>query len=634
MTFKDVVVKNFKGSLRNYLAYFLSSTFCIVIFFMYATLIFNKGIHDSEYADVLQYIIPITIITIIAFSIFFVNYAHNAFLKGRNKEFGVYMTLGMSQKEIQKLVSIETLAINCTSILTGMLFGALFSRLFQMMIVQILQLEQIEFYLDYKAFACTTVVFAVIFVSLYLNTIVRMRKMDIAQLLKEARTSHQKNYKKSDLVFGEIGVVMLVTSVVFLIILTKHEEWIAKPLPLIAYIGYLFIGVYLLLAKGGNYIIYRIRRSRHYYNHLLTVQEIHSKYNQNKKIMFVVSLLIATTIAFTASPYSLSNLSESIAEDNEHDISFIQTETINSGFDGDKKAEVFSQMGITEKKEVPFIYVPQYPDATQRNQDVVVVSQQTYYEMTGEQIVLEEGSCYFRYLGWQMGGDLLKQKEITLYGVQKSNTLKISNDSSKEYMSTAFLSTSMIVVTNSYYEELKEESRPENQGNYTMIDVEDWKESQAIVNSVKQYIEVPGTMDSILEVYQNLKKSYNVFLFVGSVLGVLFFIAAGSVLYFKQFTELEDSKRLYQKLYKIGITKKEMEQVVGNEMRMIFFVPVIIGVFIGLSFIYLMTYIQGAGVIVNEFMKNSIMISILFLISQVIFYLITKKKYMYEILKK
>lgn len=41
MIFKDVVIKNFKGSMRKYIVYFLCNSFIVMIFFMYLILMFN-----------------------------------------------------------------------------------------------------------------------------------------------------------------------------------------------------------------------------------------------------------------------------------------------------------------------------------------------------------------------------------------------------------------------------------------------------------------------------------------------------------------------------------------------------------------------------------------------------------------
>ena len=47
MTFNDVIMKNFTRSLRKYLSYYLSGTFCVAMFFVYSTLMLLENVTES-----------------------------------------------------------------------------------------------------------------------------------------------------------------------------------------------------------------------------------------------------------------------------------------------------------------------------------------------------------------------------------------------------------------------------------------------------------------------------------------------------------------------------------------------------------------------------------------------------------
>jgi putative ABC transport system permease protein len=128
-----------------------------------------------------------------------------------------------------------------------------------------------------------------------------------------------------------------------------------------------------------------------------------------------------------------------------------------------------------------------------------------------------------------------------------------------------------------------------------------------------------------------MKKGYSVFLFVTSLLGVLFFVASGSVLYFKQYTEMEETKRTFYRLYKIGITRKEISSIIRKELLVIFYLPLLFGSFIGVSLIYLMTYIVGGDGIIVEFIQTAFKLIVVYFVLQSIFYFITKRRYMVEL---
>ena len=71
------------------------------------------------------------------------------------------------------------------------------------------------------------------------------------------------------------------------------------------YMAVAFLGVYLSISKLGNLIIHLIKKSKYYYKNILSITELYHKFNQNKKIIFVLSVLSTMTIFLVASPFSL-----------------------------------------------------------------------------------------------------------------------------------------------------------------------------------------------------------------------------------------------------------------------------------------------------------------------------------------
>jgi ABC-type antimicrobial peptide transport system permease subunit len=135
----------------------------------------NKDIKGRDDTVVLSYVFPITMVAIALFSIFFINYAHSAFIKGRNKEFGVYISLGMNAKELRKLINMENIIVCGASLLAGIGVGTLFARLFQMVIMSLLEIKDIRFNLDYLPFLITISVFLLIFATVMASTFFKMR---------------------------------------------------------------------------------------------------------------------------------------------------------------------------------------------------------------------------------------------------------------------------------------------------------------------------------------------------------------------------------------------------------------------------------------------------------------------------
>lgn len=65
------------------------------------------------------------------------------------------------------------------------------------------------------------------------------------------------------------------------------------------------------------------------------------------------------------------------------------------------------------------------------------------------------------------------------------------------------------------------------------------------------------------------------FFLIGTFLGVIFFIGAGSVLYFRMYTDLTNEQEKYITISKIGVTDTEMKRSATIQLSILFFIPYI-----------------------------------------------------------
>ena len=642
MTFKDVVWKNFMGNVKQYISYFLCSTFTITIFFMYSIMLFNDGLAGDE-TEVLRYVFPIAMAAIALFSIFFITYAHNSFIKTRNKEFGVYITLGMDWKELKKMVDLENALICGCSLVSGILIGTLFSRLFQMVILSMLEIDDIKYMLSYKAFLLTLAVFLAIFVVVFGLTSIKMNRMDITSLLQEARKSEGKEYTKKDSVLGFLGILILLGSAFLIRPITK-SELCNSPLSLLSFAVPAFIGTYLTLAFGGNYIVHLVKKTSFYQKHLLEVSEIYYKFARNQRIIFILSILSAMTVIFVASPFSLFRLSAKIADDGSHDVEYAEFAGHNDMSENEIN-QVLEESGakVTSVLEVPFLFLYQSQGNTELSNTRVVMPVSQYNELLGTEYTVEAGHAINVHANWQPGTFGVEVGDIhTLYAGDTSFDFTIQESGRGKWIveMNTFPNPSAFIVNDEDYQQIYEVIQANGlddsmMGSYHLFDFKNWLKEEKVVALFHEKLQdelLP--MNSVLDTYLGLKNGYGVFLFVCTVLGILFFVAGGGVLYFKQFTELGEARRTFRKLFKIGVTHKEVKHFIGNELKVVFFLPLVFGAFIGIGLMYIMTFLVGGDYVIDEFMKNAWAVVILYFISQNLFYLITKRKYVSEVIRE
>lgn len=604
-----------------------------MLFFMYTTMLFNEDLKGTDQMELVGYVFPTTLVAIGAFSVFFISYAHRIFIKGRNKEFGIYMSLGMNDKDIKNLVLLENMIIGGGSMVVGIAVGTLLSRLFQMVVLSMMEIDNIEFRLSLKSYIVTIGVYLIIFVIVFIETSMKMKKMSIDLLLKDARQREGVEYKKRDTVLGVFGFIIMIVSVISVAIIATNDKWNSNPAILVIYMIVSFSGLYMVINHGGNYIIHLVKKSKNYYQNLVSVTQIHHKFNQNKNIIYILSILSTMTIFLVASPFALLRLSEEIALMDPYNLEVIEG---SKAYDISKEEleEAFSKYGIYKSLELPFLQGEIRLNGKDEKLQKPIMSVSNYNQIVEQNILLEEGECIHYILVWTPGlHGVVPDEQYDLLVGETRITVMMQDSIRSPWNIVAFGNDGVIIVNDKDYEKLQGMASKGNQYYYHGLQFKDWKNSSDRVVALKQQLnekdEYP--INSTITGYNDLKKGYSVFLFVTTVLGILFFVASGSVLYFKQFSEIEEIKKTFLQMYKIGITKKEISQIISKELLIIFYLPLVFGSYMGMSLMYLMTFIAGGGDIIKQFIQTASVVIGLYFILQSMFFFITKKRYMVEL---
>ncbi|AZS14186.1 ABC transporter permease [Paenibacillus lutimineralis] len=647
MTFRDVTIKNFKRNVRNFFSYFICSAFAITIFFLYAALLFNTSVREAATEDVIKIVLMLSLAALTLFSVFFINYAHSSFIKSRSKEFAIFMSLGMHKNDLQKIILLENLIISVSSMIVGILTGSIFSRLFQNVAINLLDLQGVSYSLSAASFIVTAVVFTVIFAVSQMISSVKVGKLEIADLMKDSRKTDNKAKKHAGKL-GLLGVVLVLASFVLLVIISNHESLNTNPFMIITYILMSFIGIYMVISHLGNTLIGFLKNKKFYYHHILSITEINHKFNQNKRIMFILSILSGMTIFLVASPFSLLQLSESIAERNKHDIEFVSVAGVHA-IPANELEGLLKQAPDPLKniKETSFLNLKMNLEGSKYDilKTKPIVSQDMYNALTGENVQVGAGEALNIITAWEPGSHGIEQGvDIEFTDGQQTFNYKIASSYHGDWFASAgsYPTSSGIVVSNQDYADMQVKVNSAAVGTHYGIDFESWKGTDDVVLMLKDTL---NAMDkdgsgqlfqvaSKVDAYKELKKNYSLFVFVTTLIGVLFFVAGGMVLYFKQYTEMGNATVFFRKLHKIGISDKEIRGVVSAELLITFFVPLLLGSVFGYCFIYLITHVMSGSDIIGEFMTNTTIVVAIYFVFQLSFYLITKRKYSREVVRK
>ena len=125
MLFK-IALKNMGKSIRDYAVYFFTIVIGVAIFYIFnslesQTVMMNVSKDTREIIKMMITIMSGLSVFVSFVLAFLIIYANRFLMKRRNREFGIYLTLGMGKRKVSAILVLETLVVGIGSLAAGLL---------------------------------------------------------------------------------------------------------------------------------------------------------------------------------------------------------------------------------------------------------------------------------------------------------------------------------------------------------------------------------------------------------------------------------------------------------------------------------------------------------------------------------
>lgn len=217
MLFK-ISLKNIRKSLKDYTVCFFTLILGVAIFYVFNAIDSQSVMLDvrANVMDIIKLMndilsgVSVFVSCILGFLII---YASRFLIKRRNKEFGIYLTLGMSKRKISVILFFETLLIGIVSLVAGLVIGTILSQFMSVIVANMFDADMTKFKFIFSMKACvkTLIYFAIMYVLVMIfNTfsISRCKLIDLLNAGKKTEKVTMKNPVVCTIVFV-IGVGIL-----------------------------------------------------------------------------------------------------------------------------------------------------------------------------------------------------------------------------------------------------------------------------------------------------------------------------------------------------------------------------------------------------------------------------------------
>ncbi|EPQ9679265.1 FtsX-like permease family protein [Staphylococcus pseudintermedius] len=579
MRFSAIVLKNFKQNLRHYGIYLFSLMLSIALYFSFVTLKYTDSIANGENAKLLNSSAGIGEKFLFVIIIIFLMYANRLFIKRRTKSFALFQLIGLSRKDLMRMMMLEQAIIFIGTTVIGLLLGLFGSRLLLLIVKKTAQIPlDIKILFEPAALIVTMILVVISFILIMVQSFIFIKRRSIIQLMYDVQQSEatQANMTKAEMTFGILGIAMIGLGYYLSTIMLKNIE-----LTLISAFLILFltvVGAYFFFRSSVSLIFKSLKRSKRGYVNVTDVVFTASIMHRMKKNAFSLTV-IGIISAITITLLSFATISKANIENNVNGLAPHEFTYINEG-EAQKLEAYLNAKNIPYNKvvqhviEVPIVHSDKALHKDVNSLPIISDAEVDKMDVNPGEITLVN---YFKVSETFIGLD--EGVTIDLGRKEKHAPLEITETSPYNVLSyRAALGRSVGIIGHKTFEMLKAtQIKDKDNPPITQVgfDLKSAKDVVKVESANEQFNQMLPQSRTSLEKEQLAFSG--MFLFVSGFLGVAFLIAAGCIIYIKQMDENEDEMANYQILRKMGYTHQDMFKGLALKIAFNFGLPLIIG---------------------------------------------------------
>ncbi|MBF7020209.1 ABC transporter permease [Staphylococcus sp. 18_1_E_LY] len=591
MTFNQIVLKNFKKNIQHYGMYIFSLIVSIVLFFSFVTLKYTHSINNADSTVVIKKGAATGAYFLFIIIIIFLMYASHLFIKRRTKEFAMYQLIGLTKKNIMRMLMIEQMAMFVITGIIGLIVGIFGSKILLMIVLKVLNVHtSVSINFHFQALFQTILMLVLAFVLIMCQNYIFIKKRSILQMMSDQSKSDVKNPKVTfiETISGVLGIVMILIGYYLSTEMFNKFLGAAMILPFII-LALTVVGAYLFFRSSVSLIFKTAKRMKKGHVSITDVVFTSSIMHRMKKnalsltIIATISAVTVTILCFGA--LSKVQLGNQIASSSPQDFTFEKPKQ------ADKFAEQLKQHNINYKLKYKEVATPKLlkdnvlnaPQMYSNVETMIVTSNKYFHDKD-----VKGNTAKLINMGIT-GPDIHPElnKDIVVQGSKKHAFKVTSTSKTTEFSTQTSFNSPVLLVSEDKYNDLKQHSEDvRTQSGFDIVNHKQMTQAEKIAHKINP------NLPSQREVKKQADQSTGILLFVTSFLGLAFLVAAGCIIYIKQMDETEDEIGNFRILRKMGYTHQDMTLGLALKVAFNFGMPLVVSLlhslFAALAFMKLM----------------------------------------------
>ena len=595
--YSKFALNNLVKNKRFILPYILSTIFTIASFYILTSLSLGKNLDKlPQGISATKQVLGFGVIVIAIFSAIFLFYTYSFLIKRRVREFGLYSVLGMTKKQIARILILETIFIAVITLVFGLAFGLLFDKLMLLVLLKLFTAGvSFGFVITPIAVFLTILLFGGIFFLLLIYTVIKISRLKIVALLKEENNGERE--PKARFILAILGLGL--TGYGYYLAQTIQNPIKAITMFFIAVLAVIF-GTYLIFMAVSITVLKLMKNNKTFYykpKNFISVSGLLYRMKRNAvglANICILSTMVLVTMGTTSALYAGS--------EDAYNTRFPRDIIINGYRSTEGKlAEIEKNVkkatqdaGVETKDLVSYNmlnvvgrlngteinYESEFTGSFDKIKTIVVLELKDYNKVSKEQKTLNTGETL---LFIDKKGKY-EANEITVQGVNLKIKEKLTDFPGALGTAAANIMDTYYVVVKDNADVKKIESAlkkklniSDGEGeifNYVGFNISDKSKEAKVIENFKQ-LEKEGNIniEGKAENETNFKGFYASFLFIGVFISMIFVVSQVVIMYYKQISEGYEDKGKFGIMRKVGLTDKQIKQSIRSQVLMIFFAP-------------------------------------------------------------
>lgn len=626
----NLSIKNIKKSFRDYAIYFFTLILGVAIFYVFNS-IENQTVMlqiSNSTKDIIKLMNSVLsgVSVFVSFVLgFLIVYASQFLMKRRKKEFAIYLTLGMSKRQISKILLVETLFIGLVSLVVGLVLGVALSQVMSIVVANLFQadMSKFTFIFSLSAMIKTILYFGIMYLLVMIFNTVQVNRQQLIKLLAANQQNEQVKLKNSFLC-----VIVFILSVLLLSYayynVTAGVNALTTLTSVLLQMIYGAVATFLIYWSLSGLILKLVMASKdHYFKNLnsFTVKQISSKINTTVFSTTIICLMLFLTICIFSSSFALNQsataelnelapvdiqMEKKVSDDNLLIDEYLAKHQMNTNDLKDVYTFSFYQ---TEQLTIRDTYGPVYSQVSEAflntEENIMKISEYNKlaklynfptYELNDEYVVIAN----FKNNVSARNQLLKDQPVLELNGKTYQSKFKECQDGFVS-MQSSHMSMGVYIVPDEAVNGFKI-SDSFLIANY---DANDKETRSTIEEKMQSYRSDTLIINTKIEIYEGSVGMGAMVIFVGLYIGIVFLISCGAILSLKELSQSIDNKGKYQILRKIGVDEKMINRSLFKQIAIYFAFPLI------LALIHSIFGIQVCNLMLQSFNRDNVLDSII-----------------------